>query len=330
MDDERLERIEDTVHALTTAVSQLVQAQSQSMHFHQSQPQPQPGGFPYALPPPPAPPQPYQLPPLQPFYHQQPPQHHHQPDSHFAQPVSSSSSSSKSTAKRKRSDAFPELPGYKAPPHPLQRYGIADSTAPSSDDEDVIASTQLTAPFEALAEAAAAASMASNASPSGNTPHDHPPVQPAAAQANERSDQPEPGGTSNSKNNSKKRKRTRPPALPPNAFPSVVQKGLVSEDVAKRIFAFFIENMHRAFPILDPMYDTWESLHERSPWSINAILSVAGQRMPNADADVVKAAEYATEEAHGIARSSLFGPTVRKEGAQAMTILSAWQQSVPP
>lgn len=71
-------------------------------------------------------------------------------------------------------------------------------------------------------------------------------------------------------------------------------------------------------------------MRERSPWSIDAVLATAASRIPTPSKEVISAAEHAIEEAQGIARSSLFGPTVRKEGVQAMAILAAWSECVPP
>lgn len=78
-----------------------------------------------------------------------------------------------------------------------------------------------------------------------------------------------------------------------------------------------MENCLPSFPILDMQYDTYESMRERTPWSINSIVMVAASRMPNAPTEIRQAAEHGAEEAQGIARSSLFGPTVRPEGCQA-------------
>lgn len=71
-------------------------------------------------------------------------------------------------------------------------------------------------------------------------------------------------------------------------------------------------------------------MRERTPWSINSIVMVAAARMPNASPAIRTAAEHGSEEAQGIARSSLFGPTVRPEGCQAMGLIAAWQTSNSP
>ncbi|KAK4699279.1 hypothetical protein P7C70_g6984, partial [Phenoliferia sp. Uapishka_3] len=190
---------------------------------------------------------------------------------------------------------FPPLPNYRAPPHPISQYGLVPSAGPSDDEDDSLPTASLTAPFEALAEAAAAAAAGS-------------------------ADQPGSGDMTPKKN--KRRRRRMPP--PPNAFPDVVEKGLVDDTLARQIFSFYFNHCHRFLPILDPLEDTYENMRMRSPWAIDSILATGGGRMPDPSADVQLAAEFALEEAQGIARSSLFGPTVRKEGVVAMALLAAF------
>lgn len=184
--------------------------------------------------------------------------------------------------------------------------GIIPSTAPSSDDEDSLPTGSLTAPLEALAQAASEA---------------HIQLDPASGN-------PSGSGTPVSRGRPRKRRRPMPP--PPNAFPDVVTRELVSDATCRQIFAFFIQHCLPFFPILDPSYDTYESMRERTPWSINSIVMVAASRMPDPSPEIRQAAEHGSEEAQGIARSSLFGPTVRPEGCQAMGLVAAWQTSNSP
>lgn len=86
----------------------------------------------------------------------------------------------------------------------------------------------------------------------------------------------------------------------------------------------YFAHCHVFFPILDEKEDTWEAMRQRTPWTIDSILATAASRMPDPSTDVAAAAEHSKEEAEGIARSSLFGPTVRKEGVQAMALLAAF------
>lgn len=138
----------------------------------------------------------------------------------------------------------------------------------------------------------------------------------------------------------KKRKRVEP--IPPNMFPHVVEKGLVSETEARELYHIFFSGCHLFIPLFDTSYDTYEGLKERSPFCFDAILAVASKI--RAGTGSPSATFYkCLEEAQGIARSTLFGPVVRKEAVQgmcfycllvcfitcpvAMLLLSAWSTS---
>ncbi|KAG5715925.1 Protein priB [Termitomyces sp. T112] len=188
--------------------------------------------------------------------------------------------------------SFPPLPGFAPPPHKYATYGIVPSTAPSSDDEseDTLPRSTLNAPIEALQGLAnAAAELA--AAPSAEPPR------------------------------VKKRKRAEP--IPRNAFPHVVEKGLVSDAEARELYNIFFAGCHLFIPLFDPMYDTYESLMERTPWTFDAILAVAG-KIRSGNGPLSQTFYKCLEEAQGIARSSLFGPVVRKEAVQGMLLLAAW------
>ena len=58
---------------------------------------------------------------------------------------------------------------------------------------------------------------------------------------------------------------------------------------------------------------------ERSPWTFDAILAVAG-KIKSGNNPPAPSFYKALEEAQGIARSSLFGPVVRKEAVQGKLI----------
>lgn len=190
-----------------------------------------------------------------------------------------------------RSRSFPPLPGFAPPPHKYASYGIIPSTAPSSDDEseDTLPRSTLNAPIEALQGLANAAAEAAAA----------PSVSPRV----------------------KKRKRAEP--IPRNAFPHVVEKGLVTDSEARELYNIFFAGCHLFIPLFDPLYDTYESLMERTPWTFDAILAVAS-KIRSGNGPLSSTFYKCLEEAQGIARSSLFGPVVRKEAIQGMLLLAAW------
>lgn len=59
---------------------------------------------------------------------------------------------------------------------------------------------------------------------------------------------------------------------------------------------------------------------ERSPWTFDAILAVAG-KIRSGNGPLSSTFYKCLEEAQGIARSSLFGPVVRKEAVQGAFLL---------
>ena len=81
------------------------------------------------------------------------------------------------------------------------------------------------------------------------------------------------------------------------------------------ISSSFFSGCHLFIPIFDVSYDTYEGLMERSPWTFDAILAVAG-KIKSGNNPPAPSFYKALEEAQGIARSSLFGPVVRKEAVQ--------------
>ncbi|KAJ7783181.1 hypothetical protein B0H16DRAFT_1495738 [Mycena metata] len=190
---------------------------------------------------------------------------------------------------------LPPAPWFCPPspqPHKYATYGIVPSTAPSSDDEseDTLPRSTLNAPIEALQGLANAAAEAA-AVPSTSAPR------------------------------VKKRKRAEP--IPRNAFPHVVEKGLVADSEARELYNIFFAGCHLFIPLFDPVYDTYESLMERTPWTFDAILAVAG-KIRSGNGPLSPTFYKCLEEAQGIARSSLFGPVVRKEAVQGMLLLAAW------
>lgn len=187
---------------------------------------------------------------------------------------------------------FPLLPGFPSPPHKYATYGIVPSTVPSSDDgsEDTLPRSTIDAPIEALQGLANAAAEAAAA------PCASPPIV---------------------------KKRSRPEHLPRNAFPHVVEKGLVSEDEARQLFSIFFTGCHLFIPLFDPSYDTFESIMERTPWTFDSILAISS-KIKSGSGPLAPTLCKCLEEAQGIARSSLFGPVVRKEAVMGMLLLAAW------
>jgi len=62
---------------------------------------------------------------------------------------------------------------------------------------------------------------------------------------------------------------------------------------------------------------------ERTPWTFDSILAVAA-KIRSGNGPLSSTFYRCLDEAQGIARSSLFGPIVRKEAVQGMLLLAAW------
>jgi hypothetical protein len=104
---------------------------------------------------------------------------------------------------------------------------------------------------------------------------------------------------------------------------NVVEKGLVSDAEARELHHIFFSGCHLFIPLFDPSYDTYESLKERSPWCFDAVLAVAS-KVRGGNGPPSSTYYRCLEEARAIARSTLFGPVLRKEAVQAMLLLAAW------
>ncbi|WVR05573.1 hypothetical protein IAU60_002592 [Kwoniella sp. DSM 27419] len=122
------------------------------------------------------------------------------------------------------------------------------------------------------------------------------------------------------------KKKKRPDPTPRNPFPDVVTKGLVSEEEARELWDVFFSGCHYYVPLFDKSYDTYEGFIERTPFSTNALLAIAA-KIRAGNGPLGQTFQRCLEEAQGIARSTLFGPIVRKEAVIAMLLLSVWSQN---
>ncbi|KAG7529494.1 hypothetical protein FFLO_05601 [Filobasidium floriforme] len=208
---------------------------------------------------------------------------------------------------------FPKLPGFKPPPHRYANYGlVVSSTAASSDDEseDTLPRSSLNAPIEALHQLANAADQAAKEN--------------AKLEAENRQQ----GFLSPPRvlqNQLKFKRMKKPDPAPRNAFPDVVTKGLVSPEEARELWDIFFSGCHYFIPVFDPSYDEFESFVQRTPFSFDGMLAVAAKIRAGAG-PLGRTHTRCLEEAQGIARSTLFGPVVRKEAVMAVLILASWSQ----
>ncbi|OCF31845.1 hypothetical protein I317_03349 [Kwoniella heveanensis CBS 569] len=262
------------------------------------------------------------------------------------------------TPKKKLKD-FPKLPGFAPPNHQFGTYGVIplpsappspsrsrhssrSSSSHSATSSSAIPRETLTAPIQALQALANAADQAAQIA---KTSPEHR-LDDAADEANDDQDERDghandDGGDEGERGRSRKRKRVaidpksislrvkkkkRPDPTPRNPFPDVVTKGLVSEEEARELWDVFFSGCHYFVPLFDKNYDTYDTFIERTPFSTNALLAVAA-KIRAGNGPLGQTFHRCLEEAQGIARSTLFGPIVRKEAVIAMLLLSVWSQN---
>jgi hypothetical protein len=231
-----------------------------------------------------------------------------------------------SAAARSRPKKYPKLPGFKPPPHRYAQYGlVVPSTAASSEDEseDTLPRSSLNAPIEALQALANAADQAAaqESAAAGMTVDAQGSTDLATAVGEGFLSPPR---VLQKQLRFKKRQKAEP--TPRNAFPDVITKGLVSEAECRQLWDIFFSGCHLFIPLFDRSYDVFESFVVRTPFSFDGIMAVAAKiRSGNGPLDQTH--HRALEEAQGIARSTLFGPVVRKEAVMAVLILAAWSQN---
>ncbi|TXT04932.1 hypothetical protein VHUM_04015 [Vanrija humicola] len=240
---------------------------------------------------------------------------------------------------------WPKLPGFAPPNHRFGTYGIIPlSSAPpspthsrrssrassviSTSSDAAVPSSSMGAPIQALQTLANAADQAAALANGGGS--ENPTASDEGTGVSSFADRP--------RNRKRKRvtiggrtihlrvkKQTKPDPTPRNPFPDVVTKGLVSETEARELWDIFFSGCHYFVPLWDKKYDTYETFIERTPFSTNGLLAVAA-KIRAGNGPLGQTFHRCLEEAQGIARSTLFGPIVRKEAVLAMLILSVWSQ----
>jgi hypothetical protein len=85
----------------------------------------------------------------------------------------------------------------------------------------------------------------------------------------------------------------------------------------------FFSGCHPFILIFYVSYNSYDELKERSPWTFDAILAVAG-KIKSGNNPPAPSFYKALEESQGIARSSLFGPVVLKK-AVLFKVSTPWR-----
>ncbi|KAI5124176.1 hypothetical protein M0805_000982 [Coniferiporia weirii] len=123
-----------------------------------------------------------------------------------------------------------------------------------------------------------------------------------------------------------KRRKTSHRSGPRVMFTDVVTKKLISEQEARDLFKIYYAGCSTFLPVFDSNYDTYESLHERSPFAFDAVCMVAAKVRDGGGppSDVYL---KCLEEVQTISCATLFAPVTRQEAVQAMILVSGWSDN---
>ncbi|KAJ3734654.1 hypothetical protein DFJ43DRAFT_1060921 [Lentinula guzmanii] len=109
-------------------------------------------------------------------------------------------------------------------------------------------------------------------------------------------------------------------------FPDIVTKKIISEAEARELFRIFYHGSNTFLPVFDFNVDTYDALHERSPFAVNCICMVAA-RVRDGGGKASETYKHCLEEVHAISRATLFAPVTRVEAVQAMILVSGWSDN---
>ncbi|KAF8898911.1 hypothetical protein BD779DRAFT_1666670 [Infundibulicybe gibba] len=121
-----------------------------------------------------------------------------------------------------------------------------------------------------------------------------------------------------------KRRKTR--HKPPHGliFPDVVSKKIITEIEARELFNIFYRGCSTFLPVFDHHTDTFDALHERSPFAVDCICMVAS-RVKDGGGEPSEVYKRCLNEVRNVSSATLFAPVVRYEAVQAM--ISGWSDN---
>ncbi|KAK7468717.1 hypothetical protein VKT23_003220 [Stygiomarasmius scandens] len=123
-----------------------------------------------------------------------------------------------------------------------------------------------------------------------------------------------------------KRRKLRHKGTRVLTFPDLVTKNMIPESEARELFRIFYHGCSTFLPVFDVNNDTFEALHERSPFAVNCICMVAA-RVRDGGGKPSEIYIKCLEEAQSISCATLFSPVSRVEAVQAMTLVSGWSDN---
>ncbi|KIM66353.1 hypothetical protein SCLCIDRAFT_1211595 [Scleroderma citrinum Foug A] len=217
------------------------------------------------------------------------------------------------------SQRFPASRNFRAPTPSSSRRALpsssnvtsADSSDVDDEDNGELPASGLVAPWEVLR------GLADVAIERANKEHGE-----ASSEPHSRTRTPSPDHQARP---SKRRKiRHKTPRGP--VFPDVVTQNLVSENEARELFRIFYAGCSTFLPIFDSHVDTFDVLHERSPFAVDAICMV-GSRVRDGGGKASETYTRCLDAVQNISRATLFAPVTRVEAVRAMILVAGWSDN---
>ncbi|KAI0094371.1 hypothetical protein BDY19DRAFT_912476 [Irpex rosettiformis] len=209
-----------------------------------------------------------------------------------------------------RSRSGPETSSGSKRAFPSSTVTSADSTDAEEDDGELPASG-LVAPWEVLRGLADVAIERAALENGGES----------EAPSRARTTSPEPRHVRPAKRRKVQHKQTVPSILP-----DVVTKNIIPEGEARELFRIFYHGCSTFLSVFDANVDTYDALHERSPFAVNCICMVAA-RVRDGGGEPSDTFLKCQEEVQTISCATLFSPVVRQEAVQAMILVSGWSDN---
>ncbi|CCM03116.1 uncharacterized protein FIBRA_05237 [Fibroporia radiculosa] len=123
-----------------------------------------------------------------------------------------------------------------------------------------------------------------------------------------------------------KRRKVQHKQLRFTTFPDVVTKNTIPEAEARELFRIFYHGCSTFLPVFDANVDTYDALHERSPFAVDCICMIAAQ-VRDGGGKPSETFLKCQEEVQTISCATLFSPVTRQEAVQAMILVSGWSDN---
>ncbi|KIY62636.1 hypothetical protein CYLTODRAFT_383348 [Cylindrobasidium torrendii FP15055 ss-10] len=109
-------------------------------------------------------------------------------------------------------------------------------------------------------------------------------------------------------------------------FPDVVSKNVITDSEARDLFKIYYHGCSTFLPVFDSKIDSFDALHERSPFAVDAICMVAA-RCRDGGGRPSEIHLKCLEEVQATSCASLFLPISKIEAVQAMLLVAGWSDN---